>query len=241
MLQSHPSLAGPDGETCLFTSVRDLLDNPALRSAPGRDAVVAAVRTFSEGLCAQWQSQHAPGAVRLVEKTPSNVDHLDLIAEVFPQASIIGIYRDGRDVVRSMLAVPFAPDDPAAATRGWITSVRKMQRFAARSAQVRVVRYEELRADPVGQVVDLLQWLGLATGDDVRAGLTDKSATQVSQHRQSEAELSPAALRTVYRLGGELLEELGYATPDDVRAVRRSPANAVDFARRGLGRLMRNR
>jgi hypothetical protein len=160
---------------------------------------------------------------------------------LFPEASIIGIYRDGRDVVRSMLAVPFAPDDPVAATRGWTGSVRQMQRFAARSEQIRVVRYEDLRADPVAEVVALLQWLELPAGDDVRAALADKAATRVSQHHQSEAPLSARGERAVYRVGGDLLVELGYAAEADVRAVRRRPANAVDFARRGAAKLMRNR
>lgn len=242
MLQSHPSLAGPDGETCLFTSVSDLLANPALDRVLGRAAVVSAARTFGAGLCAHWQAQHAPDAARLVEKTPSNVDHLDVIAELFPESSIIGIYRDGRDVVASMLAVPFAPDDPASATRGWVGSVRKMQRFAARSDQIRVVRYEELRADPVGQVVALLEWLGLATGDAVRATLTEKAGAQVSQHRQGdEAPMAARDERAVYRLGGELLVELGYATDAEVRAVKRQPGNVLDLARRGAARLVRNR
>ena len=241
MLQSHPSLAGPDGETCLITSVRDVLANDALRAYVQRDDIVRAVRSFGSELCAHWQARHAPGALRLVEKTPSNVNYLDTIAELFPDASVIGIYRDGRDVVASLLAVEFGPDDAVSASQGWVQSLRAMHAFATRSQQIRVVRYEELRAEPVAQLVALLQWLDLPADDAVQKVLAAQAGEQVSQHHAGTHGLSPRDARAVYRLGGELLVELGYATEADVRAVKRQPGNALDAARRGAARLMRHR
>jgi hypothetical protein len=241
LLQAHPSLAGPDGETTLFLSVTDVLANPALGALVARDALVAALRRFSGALFAHFQAQQAPHALHLIEKTPGNVEHLDLIAELFPKASIIGIYRDGRQVVASLLSVPFGTDDPVTATKSWVRSVDALQAFAAVSDQLRIVRYEELRADPVPQAVELLRWLGLPADDDVQARLRATAGTPVSQHQVRPARLSPRAERAVYRYGGDALVELGYASAADVRAVKRHPGNAVDLARRGAARLMRNR
>lgn len=242
MLQAHPDLAGPEGETCLFTSLRDVLANDALMGLAGRAAVVAAVRRFARALFAYWQEHNAPDALRVVEKTPSNVDHLETIVELFPEASIIGIYRDGRDVVHSLMQVQFGTDDPTAAAKGWVRSFRKLQAFAAGSDRIRVVRYEELLSDPTAHVVELLAWLGLPVDDRVRAALEAQAGTRVSQHQVRHSEgLSPAEAYAVYRHGGELLVELGYATPQEVRAVKLRPGYTFQLVRRRAGRLMRNR
>ncbi|MEY2418902.1 MAG: hypothetical protein QOG90_1582 [Actinomycetota bacterium] len=242
LLQSHPSLAGPDGETTLFLSFTDLFANERLAALVDRDALVAAVRRFGSALFERFHADRAPDALRIVEKTPGNVEHLDLIAELFPDASIIGIYRDGRDVVESLLSVPFGTDDPVVAAKGWARSMRALQAFAAKSNRIRVVRYEELRAEPVAHVTELLRWLGLPADDDVRAILEAQAPTPVSQHKVRAARLSPRAERAVYRFGGDLLVAFGYATAGEVRAVKRRPGYAVDLARRRAARLlMRNR
>jgi hypothetical protein len=236
MFQAHPSLAGPDGETCLFTSVRDVLGNDKLIGAPD------AVRRFATALCAHWHSTHAPDATRLVEKTPSNVDNLDAIVELFPDASIVGIYRDGRDVVHSLMQVQFGTDDPATAAKAWASGVRKMLAFAEKSDRIRIVRYEDMVAAPVAHVVSLLEWIGLPAGEDVQRVLEQQATTPVSQHRVRDAAVTPREERADYRYAGDVLIELGYATEAEVRTVKRRPGYAVDLLRRRAARiLMRDR
>lgn len=243
LLASHPAVAGPDQETGLFTSFRDLLGNEALRAWVSRDQIVAGLRGFADTLFTQFLAEHAPRATRLLEKTPNHANFLPTIADVYPEAAIIAIIRDGRDVVRSILDVPFGTDDATAAARAWVRSTTAVEAFAPTSPRIRVVRYEQLRADPVGEVTALLEWLDLAPDDAVRTTLRERAGTRVSQHG-SQPEwhaLSARDLRTVYRVGGERLVALGYCTDDELRAVRRQPAYWADAAMRVRRRLVRNR
>ena len=159
MLTAHPAIAGPATETAMFGTIRGLFDNEALRAWISPEALRSALRRFCEGLLANYMAAHAPRATRVLEKTPDHALHLDLIALLFPNASVIGIHRDGRDVVRSLLEIEYGPQSPAVAADGWVRSTRAVQEFATEFELTRDERYEALLQDPVGRVVDVLRWL----------------------------------------------------------------------------------
>jgi hypothetical protein len=237
MLSAHPATGGPRHETAMFSSVRGLLDNPALRSWISPDDLLAALRRFTEGLFAHCLSERAPSATRFVEKTPHHALHLDLIEALYPEASIIGIHRDGRDVVRSLLEIEFGTESAAVAASGWVRSTRSVQDFATHFRLTRDERYEALLQDPVVGVTDVLRWLDLSPDDAVLDELRSRAGARVSQHGTTGdvgsgkwRDIAPADLRTIYRLAGAQLVALGYMTPAELAAIKREPAYVVAAA-----------
>lgn len=231
MLLAHPATGGPRKETAIFLSIRGVLDNPALRDWLDREALLAALRRFTEHLLATCLATQAPGATRLLEKTPLHALHLDLLAELYPEAAIIGIHRDGRDVVRSLLEVEFGTKNTTIAADGWVRTTQAVIDFATRFSQTRDERYEGLLDDPVPGVVEVLRWLDLDPNDAVMDELTARAGTRVSQHGTTGdvgsgkwRDISSGDLRTIYRVAGNQLVALGYMTPAELRAARREPA-----------------
>lgn len=221
MLLAHPDLNGPREETAMFSSVKDVLANDAVRAHVGDAVVIDAVRAFAETMFVN--SLAATPDARLVEKTPHHALHLDIIEALFPDAFVIAIHRDGRDVVRSLLEVDFGTDDPGRAARGWVASTNAVERFRPTTLQVRDVEYESLRNDPVTGISELLEWAGLPVDDAVRAQLVERAGTRVSEHNQRDVALSPAAMHEVIRHAGEQLVHLGYLGAGELAAIRRSP------------------
>lgn len=249
MLAAHPAIGGPKEETAIFAALRELDANAALRASMPREQLIAAMRRFALELFTHCLRTQAPTASRLLEKTPHHVMYLPLISQLFPDAMIVSIYRDGRDVVRSILEVPFGTDSPSVAATAWVRAVRAASDFAPKFRSFRDVRYEAAIANPVEAVSELLGWLELAPDDAVTAELAARAPARVSQHRPHRAAgtwegLNPADVRTVYRIAGAQLVALGYVTADEVRRVKRRPAYLLDRGRRGLRRvaaLVRNR
>ena len=89
------------------------------------------------------------GKPRWADKTPYYVGELDLVKRVFPEARIVNLVRDGRDVALSLLRVPFGPSNVWAAARQWRAAVDAGDAAQARyGGAVLTIRYEDLVADP---------------------------------------------------------------------------------------------
>ena len=103
---------------------------------------------------------------RLVTKNPS-VTNIDKVFTLFPTAHVIVLVRDGRAVVESCVRT-FAWDFDLAARR-WAAAVDTALRFMdGRSSDdpaVKLVRYEDLVADPRRHMTDILGFLGLDLAD----------------------------------------------------------------------------
>jgi len=91
-----------------------------------------------------------PGASVLVEKTPDNALHIDLIRRLRPEARFIHVIRDGRDVASSLLAARtswggvWAPRDVQQAAERWRQYVAGAMRARAAGDGYIEVRYEDL-------------------------------------------------------------------------------------------------
>lgn len=239
LLQAHPDVGGPQSETAIFVALRGLLENPGVTARVERRELVAIVRRFARELFADYLAAHAPHASRFLEKTPIHAEHLDLIAEVFPEAFVVGVYRDGRDVVRSLLEVEAGIKDASVAARRWVDLTEAVDASSRRFPRVRHERYEQWLTDPVGGAVHLLTWLGLPPDEAVVGELHRRAPERVSQYNTTGAvgegkwrDLSAQDLRAVYRVAGRRLVELGYATEGDVTAPASGPARFLRGVRR---------
>lgn len=213
LLAAHPGLDGPTAESAAFVALRSLRDNPAVP--------LDALRSFASSLFARWSD------VRLIEKTPIHARYLDLITELFPDAWIVGVHRDGRDVVRSLLEVDAGASDASEAAQFWVELTRAVRDFAARSPRARDERYEDWLANPVVGAVDVLTWLGLPPDASVVDELRRRAPERVSQYNTTGAvgegkwlDMRESDLKAVYRVAGGCLVEMGYDVPATARGSR---------------------
>jgi protein-tyrosine sulfotransferase len=103
---------------------------------------------------------------RLVTKNPS-VAGIDQVFTFFPTAQLIILGRDGRAVVESCVRT-FGWDFDLAARRWAVAASRAMRFLDGRATDdpvVRLVRYEDLVADPGRQLTNLFAFLGLDIAD----------------------------------------------------------------------------
>ena len=98
-----------------------------------------------------------PGATIVLEKSPSTSLCADVIARLTPDARVVHLVRDGRDVAASLLAASegwgrwWAPRTLPLATQSWVTHVQGARRASALGLPYLEVRYETLsRRDSAG-------------------------------------------------------------------------------------------
>ena len=182
--------------------------------------------------------RHAAGKARWAEKTPQNIRNLEWIRARFPQASIIHIIRDGRDVVCSMRQHP----DWRWVAGQWqkVLVPRSVEWYARRwSADVAAgiawrddpryveVRYEDLVADPQAVLRAICDGIGAGHDADWLAGIGQAEPSDADDGEQTKrpdyegavsavsvgrwrTDLSTDEQAEVERLCGPQLRELGY-------------------------------
>lgn len=175
------------------------------------------------------------GAVRGVEQGPDTGYLLEAVSIAYPEARIVHIVRDGRDVACSLLEKPWlrpgeAKTDDAGTSHGayarwWVEPERRSEfeaasdarraawawrsyLMAARSAGVPLLelRYERMAEDPHA-VAGLLAPHLEAPGGALAAALEQAHGASVGRYRE---DLDEAQLADVMAEAGDLLRELGY-------------------------------
>jgi hypothetical protein len=97
------------------------------------------------------------------DKTPLYVQHLDEVRRVFPEARIVVLVRDGRDVALSLMGVPFGPGNVWAAARMWRSAVEAGERAAGRWPEdVLAIRYEDLVDAPERVIREVCEFAGIS-------------------------------------------------------------------------------
>jgi hypothetical protein len=204
---------------------------PRLVSSPTEEAA-RELRAMLEGIRRYGLVRH----LRAIEQTPETAFLLDAVVRAYPQASIVHLVRDPRDVAASLLqkgwlrAGRHGHDDAGAPygrhARFWVEAERASEfdradearragwawrRYvtAARAAPsvTLEVRYEELAADPAMASEPLAAHLG---ADPVILGraLSRMHAESVGRWRRN---LAPEQVAEVESEAAELMEELGYS------------------------------
>jgi len=209
----------------LKAAVPELVDVPAPEAVRRLRRILAVARRV--GLV---------GAVRAVEQTPELAHLVDVVHAAYPEARIVHIVRDGRDVACSLLEKPWLRprqtqnDDAGLAygahARFWVEPGRR-EEFeqvsdarraawawrsyvtAARSAAAPLVevRYERLAESP-HEVADVLAAELDAPRAELTAALARVHGSSVGRYRR---DLEEGQLADVLAEAGDLLAELGYA------------------------------
>lgn len=90
------------------------------------------------------------GKAMWCEKTPQHLLSLETIFGFYPHAKVLCLIRDGRDVVNSLLKMPWRPDNIMANARLWL-HYSKLAKAAERkysSKNFCIIRYEDLVSKP---------------------------------------------------------------------------------------------
>ncbi len=169
----HPGLCcGP--ESSLFLPAR--INLPALAAGhqipePELRALLAAARSqgaFVDAFAMRYLA--ARGRPRWAEKTPLNIRHLDWIMERWPDARIVHVLRDGRDVVCSLRDHPDRrwvdgrwvrmPNERSIEehARRWVTDTAAGMRWRG-DRRYHEVRYEDLVREPAATLERVLGFL----------------------------------------------------------------------------------
>jgi len=117
------------------------------------------------------------------DKTPPHIDHVDLLARVFPGAKFVELVRDGRDVSLSMQGMPFGGNNAWTTAKRWAHCIREGERQrAARPDDVLLVRYEDLVTQPEVEVRRVSEFLDIEYDEDMlHVERTDVSKLQHDQ------------------------------------------------------------
>ena len=183
LLTSHHGVASPQ-ETDLFTryitplqhawdwQLRGTSDDWHERRYKGLPSVVTTrqfdllVRAFIDGAFAHVVAAN-PGTNVIVEKSPAHSLATDAISRYIPDAPVIHIVRDGRDVAASLVAASkgwgrsWAPATVGAAAAMWAQHVTGARDAINHPAGYHEVRYEDLRRDGANTLSNVFAAIGI--------------------------------------------------------------------------------
>ena len=136
------------------------LPGPAPRVPPGLEDGDAARFVLGAPFEAYARKHGKP---RWGDKTPHYVHHVDRLLGIWPQARVVILVRDGRDVALSLKRMPFGPNNAWAAAQWWARGIRAGAAAQERHpGNVMTVRYEDLAREPARHVPPVCEFLGLS-------------------------------------------------------------------------------
>jgi len=217
-------------------SFRQVATNWRITAEPAEFAGCRSFGAVTRRLFEIWAASQ--GKPRWGDKTPYYVGEIPLLLHLFPDAQVVHIIRDGRDVAVSWLRTPFSPGNLYAAAGGWSENVRKGCRDGVLlpAGTYCEVRYENLLAEPEATMRNLCAFLDEPYLPAVltprrAASLVAGAASPPSPHARSFRErtdpafhdtivrnnsggwktaLSPPQRTLFESVAGGLLGELGY-------------------------------
>ncbi len=191
-------------------------------------------RAFYEIMARQYVDRlKKQGPVHFGEKTPEHTGLLPRVRQLFPEAKILVLSRDGRDVASSLTRVPWMSPNLYVNFLVWLY-YHWVVRAAKQNADPNLyfARYEDIVASPRRELGAILRFLGLPYEPDVAEGFGNRegvperedawkaralqpiTAARVGRFRR---ELNPDQIGILERLGREALPSLGYPLLTDGR------------------------
>jgi hypothetical protein len=272
MLAAHPRIAGGGGETHFFKwlppDTSTLLD-PARWPGPATDYVCSlrpgkspkvfelygrtreeihddlARRTPSVAAMLESLTEayaRAVGKPRWMEKSPGHLTRLPLLRRSFPEAHVIRIIRDPRDVALSLSRVPWSRDSVLANLYHVARRDRRYDAPARRDPRLLTVRFEDLVSDPEAVLGRICEFIGerlepgmVAPKDrPARSETTRKTLERPDPSRGAawRREMSDADQRAAAVICHEVLARHGYPGGVAPRRVVRIEPDGPKFVRR---------
>ncbi len=161
------------------------------------------------------------------EKSPAHTGQFRRIKEVFPEARILFLYRDGRDVALSLTKVPWMHQDLYVNFTIWLYYYWVLgQAQRCPGLEVLCVKYEELATNPATELRKILGFLDLEYEPAVAEGYGNSEGIPLHEYSWKaralgpitpdriglwRQELSEDEILALELLGRNALEPLGYA------------------------------
>jgi hypothetical protein len=214
-------------------------------------------RASIEGLIAALFELNARGEnkTRWADKTPYYILHLERIKTMFPDAQIIHVIRDGRDVALSMLGRRFDLDihNVFAAAERWKHYVDAGQAFGRHAGPDEYIqlRYEDVLSAPRETMGKLCDFLGEPYSEKIvefdkssdpksRTPLLAKPLQKNNWEKWRE-QMSGRQIRVFEGVAGETLNRNGYRLVDKGRALGPAERTLYRIHSRGMRWLARRR
>jgi len=171
----------------------------------------------------------------LIEKTPTNIYHVPTIKRLFPDAKIIAIFRDGRDVVISDMHHRLRANGQNVSfqdrTRNWCQAM-EAQLLCENQYDLLSISYESLLSDPHNTLNKIMTHLELPHDASLQNDMIKRSSFEFVTDRKSGQEntttfyrkgakgdwiniFTEEETRTFSGLAGEVLVKLGYEQSAD--------------------------
>jgi hypothetical protein len=233
ILTGHPDVVALPTETYLFShGIKPFSElfqhaNPSAptigRTFMPRDAFLDAIRDLTDRILVEAAGRDAR---YIVERTPWHASQLRLIADIYPDAHVINIVRDGRAVARSLVAMPWGPTTIEAAAAEWRSAVTDAQEGPALLGdRFHHVKYEALFADPRRWIETIFGWLDLDLSEETWERILGEAGAAFNVDPGSpglsadkwRTELSARDLRAIEQEVGDQLDALGYPRAADAR------------------------
>jgi hypothetical protein len=139
-----------------------------------------------------------PNAKVVLEKTPRNIVHFDVVNEVYgPRARMLHIIRDPRSVGASWQSAAkedwgsWADAPQAQIAIRWQNTMKMDAQYAEKfGSRYRSVRYEDLLANPAENLRDILDWIGLDHDDAMISQMVENAS--LDKLRASDNSALPA-------------------------------------------------
>jgi hypothetical protein len=187
---------------------------------------LATIRSVLDRAFVSWGDE----ARVLVEKSPTHIFYAEHILSSYPEATIVEVVRDGRDVCISLekqgLTLGWPPrrrEDQIARWRRSVEAGQALHDDPRWKGRVLRVRYEDLHAQPIDEITRLYRFAGLDVDADEAAQVAEAASINNfadrgdGRHRRKGAVgdwrhgLTEEDLAMIKREAGDLLEAVGYA------------------------------
>ena len=189
-------------------------------------------RAYYEDMARQYVDRQAGKEVRFFgEKTPEHTGLLSAIRQLYPDAKILVLSRDGRDVASSLTRMPWTSPNLYVNFIIWLyyNAIIQKERLNG-TPNMYFAQYEDIVADPEGEFKAILRFLGagyepaVARGCGNREGVPQREMAWKSRALQPinnqrigvfREELTGEEIETLECLGRDALLTLGYPLLSD--------------------------
>jgi hypothetical protein len=171
----------------------------------------------SWGACAAFMDEmirpfaREAGATTWAETSPPNAGRMDSLCRMFPEARIVHMVRDGRDVASSVTRRRWGPNDIESALAMWADLLIRINQASQRADAARVitVRLESLVGPRRESEYDrLLDFLGRDPDPGMRAFFDERITAGRSHSERWRMGLEPAEQERIAKLYDEQLARL---------------------------------